>query len=362
MKKCKSCKNVIEDGSLYCRFCGEKLFVQKRELSVPKPRILADGSYSAQIMVDGKRIVVHGRDEAEYRANARAYKVKAVEAKYNARYKLGDVVDMYISANEAVLSPSTLRGYGIIRRNRFKAFMDMYLDDINWQQMISIEAKKKSAKTIKNSWSLVSASLSFVKYEVPDVNLPAIPRREKEFLDYEQVTLFLKAVKGTNAELPALLALHSLRMSELRGIEVSDIKDGYINIHGAVVRDADNVFVRKETNKTEKSTRRVPVLLDRIYEILPENGRLVPEMPHTVTDRINDVCRRAGLPEVGCHGLRHSFASLCYHLDINERTVCRLGGWSNMQTVHKIYIHLSNADVDADVKKLRDYFEITTDT
>lgn len=356
--KCKYCKQIIEDGSLYCRFCGAQLFTsQKREMPVPKPRQVG-GRWAGQIMVGRRRYTVYGKTKEEYEVNARATKMRLLAAKDEpAKLTLGQVIDMYIASNENVLSPSTMRGYNTIRKHRFTGYMNMFITGIDWQRMVNEEALLCAPKTVKNAWGLVSASLTAIGEKTPVVHLPKTAKKQLPFLNYSEIQTFLGAIRGKPGELAALLALHSLRESELFALTADDIQDGFITVNKALVPDEVNHFVLKHTTKTPLSNRKIPVMIPRLLEILPESGRLVPERPSTVYNRINRVCDAAGLPRVGCHGLRRSFASLCYHLKIGERTVMALGGWSNMQTVHNFYIQLSQLELNDDVKKLQDYYK-----
>jgi hypothetical protein len=34
----------------------------------------------------------------------------------------------------------------------------------------------------------------------------------------------------------------------------------------------------------------------------------------------------------------------------------REGGWANTDTVHRVYTHLANADANADIAKMREFF------
>ena len=51
------------------------------------------------------------------------------------------------------------------------------------------------------------------------------------------------------------------------------------------------------------------------------------------------------LPMVGTHGLRHSFASLAYYLEVPEKVTMEIGGWADDQTMRRIYTHIAQADV-----------------
>jgi hypothetical protein len=69
------------------------------------------------------------------------------------------------------------------------------------------------------------------------------------------------------------------------------------------------------------------------------------------------VCDAAGLPRVGVHGLRHSFASLCYSLGVPAKITMQIGGWSNPQTLTKIYTHLGKKDIAARSKEITGFFD-----
>ena len=52
------------------------------------------------------------------------------------------------------------------------------------------------------------------------------------------------------------------------------------------------------------------------------------------------------MPEVGCHGLRHSFASLCQILQMPPIAIMEIGGWKDRATMDKIYTHVSNSEME----------------
>ena len=364
--KCKSCHNEIDRTDLFCRYCGNQLYKsQKKEIAVPKPKQLVNGSYSAQLMVNGERCTVNAPTLEEYEVKARATKLSLLETKKaSPRITLGDAVSNYIEVNSNVLSPSTIRGYTMIRNNRFKAYMDKSYAGIDYQQMINDEVKIASPKTISNAFALVKSSLKTYKFDMPEVNLPTVIVPDLPFLDYEQIPKFLEAIKDQPGELASILALHSLRMSELLAITYNDIKlinNIYVvDVNKALVRDIDNKYVEKIT-KTEKSTRSIPVMIARLLEILPTEGRLVKNTPVGIERQIARACARAGLPVVRCHDLRRSFASLAFHLNWDERSIMTVGGWSNMQTVHKVYIKLAQQDLIANTESMADFYKITSE-
>ena len=58
-----------------------------------------------------------------------------------------------------------------------------------------------------------------------------------------------------------------------------------------------------------------------------------------------EVCEREGLPLIGAHGLRHSFASLGHHVGVPAHEMQLLGGWTDAGTMKRIYEHIAAADM-----------------
>lgn len=350
---CKYCKKEIEPDSVFCRFCGERVQRAKRkpkeEVTVPRPTVTPSGRYRGRVMVHGSRVWITEDTEAAYYVRAKAVKAGMLKEAVEPRDTLQELIRRFIDDNEAVLSPSTVPAYRSYARNAFQAYMGMKAASIPWQRAVSEEAGRVAAKTLENEWRLVTAALRYAKITPPDVNLPRAVKQERAFLDFEQIEVFIGAIRGDPCELAYLLALHSLRLSEILALrEITD----QIRVRGAMVR-GEAGYVVKELNKTDLSRRDVPVMIPRVRELpLP-----VTQRDTTLNRHLARICADAGLPVVTLHGLRHSFASLAYHLRWTEKTTMRLGGWSTPDVVHEIYTHLAQQDVDEDVERMRAYYE-----
>ena len=357
--KCKRCKREIPDNSIYCNWCGHKQLTDSTEVRVPVPTKRGN-KYVAQVTVGGERVFVSGNNEDEYYAKARAAKSGLIEMKKAApKLTLGTAIDNYIKDNDAVLSPSTIRGYLSYRRTRFVPYMGMDVNDINYQQMVNDEAKLVKPKSVHNAWRLVTASLDHAKVTIPRVNLPQKQKTEHPWLDFTQIERFCEAVKGNPCELGALLALNGLRRSEILHLTADDVdtKTGRIIVHGASVVGSNQKLVDKDTNKNITSTRIVSIVIPRLNDLIEgKSGKLVTGNPNTLWRQINRVCAENNLPQTGVHGLRHSYISLCFHLGWDMQTVMYQGGYSNMQTVNDVYRHLSVKDANDDINRMKDFF------
>ena len=364
---CRYCRKELPEGALFCPWCGEKqVGAKKREPKYPAYRVLADGSLMGQLMINGQRETIKADSEKEYRAKIDGLRAGVIELKKHPEKRpLKDIVRAYIDKNDGVLSPATIRGYEIIIRNRFPAYIGKSFGSIDCQQMINTEAKTCAPKTVKNAWALVTAALNDAKLPIPDVNLPAVPDSDEDFLDYEQILRFLTAIRDDPAECAALLMLHSLRTSEAlkldAGVDVQPGPDGLqLLIHGAVVPNKNNQWVEKATNKNRTSRREIPIMIPRLEEILPKEGKAVTIHPSTVRTRIEKACKRAGLPVCSPHDLRRSFASLAFHLGWSEWLIQEVGGWNNPKTGHLIYKKKTKKDVSDSIRAMKDYYQITT--
>jgi integrase len=205
---------------------------------------------------------------------------------------------------------------------------------------------------MKNSWLFVASVLrESTDTLAPSIKLPQVVPIDRHFLDSEQIKVFIAAVNGKECEIPALLALSSLRCSEICALtwENIDLKNSRILVSGAMVQNDEQKFVLKPTNKNIPSRRYVPIMIRELYNALESSdacqGHVFSGNPNTMWAQINRVCRDNDLPLVGVHGLRHSFTSLAYHLNMPEKIAMQIGGWSDGETMSKIYTHLAQKDI-----------------
>ena len=342
-------------------------------MKIPKAKKQKNGEYRIQLRLGGESIPVRAFTDKECTNKARLIKAEYLAGKQIEKVSskeeqiLQSIVEKFIDSRKAVLSPATIAGYNIIKNNRFKEYMQMKPSAItDWQAVINDEVKTGiSAKTIKNSWALVSSSLEYSGIRSPNVKLPQIVQKTRPWLDADQIKIFVKAVKGKDCEIPALLALHSLRRSEILGLtfEKIDLKKNIIHVEGAAVPGEDYKLVYKETNKTKHSRRNVPIMIPELRKAIlaipkeKRKGKIYTKYQNIIWRDINRICKENNLPEVGVHGLRHSFASLAHHVGIPEQEAMLIGGWEDANTMHKIYEHISDADRLKSENKIAEFFK-----
>lgn len=339
------------------------------EVKLPTIKQLPSGAWHTKILVDGRRVSITKPTYEECVSEYLAVKHGVMEAKKTPtktkEKTLREAVEEHIQELEGHRSPSTIAGYKKDARNTFQRAMDWNVyttTDEQWQEAIREERRKgRSAHYIKNAWSLMAAAIEKNTKHRPDVMLYPPETAERAWLDHEEIDILVAAVNDHMVEIPVLLCLSSLRRSEMLGLKWSqvDFKHNTITVDGAVVR-GETGLVSKKQNKTKKSKRTIPII-PPLREALEKADRtsenVVTVSADTVLKYTHILCKENNITDVDLHGLRHSFASLCYHLQIPEMIAAEIGGWDDLGTMHKIYTHLAKQDITKRSQDLCDYFD-----
>ena len=287
---------------------------------------------------------------------------------------VGQAIDKYIALKPS-LSPTTLTSYEKMRKYAFVDIMDLpvaKLDDIAMQEAVNRESMRISertgepisVKTLKNEYGLLASALKVVCKRTYIVTLPTKHKHAKE---YPSVPAVLSVIKGTDVELPCLLALWlSFRMSEIRGLRCSDYRNGYLHIDRVIV-DTNKGAVIKDNAKTEKSLRKrkVSPYLDalirasepyRNYLTTGEDGFLVTMERGRIYRHWKALARSLGY-DMTFHDLRHLFATTTAILGIPSRFARDFGGWEDSGIMERYYQEVLTDERAYYQDMLNDYFE-----
>ena len=334
-----------------------------KKIKVPEAEKLPSGSYRCRVMVNGQKKSFTAPTKREAEQDALEYKIGILaEENEKPEITIRKAIDEYLTLKSGVLSPASVRGHRIKQRCYLQSIMDIPLSKLSVSAIQhAINTEKCSPKTIRETWALIRPALK--RYGVSyDVSLPAVQSDEHAFLSAEEIPVFLKEAEGSKYEIAFLLALHSLRVSEILGLrwENVDLEKQSITVRGATLFDENNKLVNKPTNKNRSSRRTIPIMIPRLFQLLSDAERtsefVVIANPNSIRASANKICRKANLPEVGTHGLRHSFCSLAYKLGISEKVTMQLGGWSDYGTMRKIYTHIAQADISDSVQQIKNFF------
>lgn len=217
-------------------------------------------------------------------------------------------------------------------------------------------------KALSNAekWGMVSRNVS---------NLVEAPKREKRPMSVwtpEQVLQFLSATKNHPYWLIWVLAIYgSMRRGEILGIHCEDIdlSKGTIFIQYSVSSRKGGTFLSKP--KTESSIRMVKipqdaltalkVYLDRLNRkdgllFRSSTGNFVH--PSNVVRAFKHETKKAGLPRIRFHDLRHTSVALMAAAGIHAKTVQERLGHAQLSTTLDVYYHLFPSLQDEATEKL----------
>lgn len=326
----------------------EKSNKKNKKRAIARAVQLPSGNWNVKIFAgfdhNGKRIRKSITAPTRWEAEKLAEEYVENEKEDKSKFTVGQALDEYIDLKRNVLSPATIHGYEIIRRNRLQSLMRLDIHDvnsINMQRAINEDSINSSNKSLSSAKSLVLTALKFhgVKPDI-DVTLPPKKHIIRTLPSPAQV---VSAIKGSDIELPCMLAIWlSLRMSEVRGLQFSDIQGNTIFVHSSKVCLSGKDYIR-DVNKTYKSTR----MLEAPQYIMD----LIKKVPHkSSSDYIVDMdyqnLRRSFKRLMGSHGLnlrfhdlRHLNASVMLKLGVPDKYAMERGGWSTNSTLKTVYQH-----------------------
>lgn len=196
----------------------------------------------------------------------------------------------YIESKRNVLSPSTIRGYMGIIRQIPETFLLTNVHDIT-------------------------------ALDVQD----------------EDIRRILEYAKGTEYEIPLILACYGLRRSEICALTPEDINGDILSITKAKVQGKNNEWIIK-TTKTTASKREIIIPTDIANKIY-EKGYIYKGYPNSITIYLTKTEEKLGIPHFPLHKLRHYFASKMSFMNIPEEDIMRMGGWETDYVMKGVYRH-----------------------
>lgn len=341
----------------------EKRRKKAATLSKPTPVELPSGRWRCQVMVNGQRVSVIEDDPETAHAKAVALREGVIKQESKpGQLTVGQAIDRYIDSKDAVLSPSTIRGYRKIRRTALQELMDIKLPVLTQeavQKSINQMARGNSPKSVRNAHGLLSVALSvYAPDMVLKTTLPQKKRHEINIPTTEEIGLIADAAKGSKFELPFLLAAWmGLRTSEIRALTWDCVEDGFLHIKQAIVY-GDNGPVVKST-KTYSGDRRIKIP-DYIMELLQnqkkENDYILKIYHNQLYDTLSIYCKKLGIPHYRFHDLRHYHASVMLALGVPDKYAMERMGHASTNMLKNVYQHTMKNKSESVAEEIDKFF------
>lgn len=325
---------------------------------------------------------VLGKTQAEVKEKLK----KAIEANTHSEvrqdhYTVGQWLDIWLE-NYARLKvrPSSHKTYqGFIENHIKPAIGDVPLEKVTamdlqrlYRTLLEtgrvdrIEARNKpkglSVKTVRNINQMFSSAMdAAVEQRLITGNptkgcaLPKLEKKEMNILPPESLAAFFREAKESGVyELYYIELATGLRRGELLGLKWGDVdlNRGIVHIRRQVLRQ--NGKVVEAPLKTKNSYRSIPVSKDAIEVLKAQKAKTTSEYvfpslnggpisPDSVLHMLHRVLKRAGLPRVRFHDLRHTFATIALQNGVDVKTVSGMLGHYSAGFTLDTYAHVTTA-------------------
>ena len=225
------------------------------------------------------------------------------------------------------------------------------------------QAKGLSPKTVRNIHQIISSAMSLAKEQklivanpAEGCALPRLEHREMKTLPVEQLQSFLREAKESGVyELYYLELATGLRRGELLGLKWEDIdlERGDLRVRRQIARI--NGEVVEAPLKTKNAYRTLPLAEDTVSILLEQKEKVGgspwvfpsptggPISPDSVLHMLHRVLKRAGLPRIRFHDLRHTFATLALQNGVDVKTVSGMRGHFSAEFTLDTYAHVTTA-------------------
>ena len=270
---------------------------------------------------------------------------------------VGQAIDKYIMAKNKILSPSTIRGYTMVRKNNLQGIMNVPVSELTQQDIqaeINKESETHAPKTVKNMHALLNSAL---KYHTPkfhlDTTLPQKVKPDISIPTNDEMLAIFKAVKNTRLELPVYLAaMCGLRRSEIAALKWSDFdeKKETLTIRAAIVINEKAEYVEKGTKTT--AGKRTIKLFTPVLQLLKDAKRqgdyiTVFQKPSRISNSFSQKLATLKLPNYRFHDLRHFAVSSMLSLNMPKKYIADYMGHETERMIDEVYGHImSEAKTD----------------
>lgn len=359
------------------------------------PRKNKDGSISYQLVVEVERDPLTGKRRRYYKtvrgtkkeANAALRKLitdcESGGVAAPSAMKIEDWMAQWLSLYLPNIEPTTRDSYEEKIRNYIIPGLGKIqlksLKTENIQRWVNdLSTRGLSPKTIRNAYNNLNAALKkacvlrMIPYNPCDgVELPKLEHYEAKIYDADDINIALEKAKGTDMYLIIfLLAMVGLRRGELLGLKWEKIdleKRKLYVLESRVLAKGETVTKSPKTKAgirtitlgaevvAELKTAKMEYFKDRTelgaafhdhgYVIRKKNGD--PYRPDSITQKWERFLEKNNLPKIRLHDLRHSNATMLAAAKVNQVTIQKRLGHSDITTTMRYYTHMLPA-MDAD--------------
>jgi len=337
-----------------------------------------DGLWCAQVTLEARRLTKYGKTQKECRdwIKETLNKIDSGLTYEGSQMTLAKFVEMWLSSKELSRRPRTVFQYRQVTSTHILPVMGgMKIKDIapsHIKQLYAIKHEEGTgARTLQIIHAVLHCALKQAVREgllgrnpVDAIERPKVEQIEFNIFNEEQSRQFLKEASGSTFEAVFYLALTTgMRQGEMLGLKWSDVdwEKGMLHVQRQLqqVERKGYALVPPKTKAGRRQIKLGQVMLEQLMahrkrqeqvkafagNRWQEQDLIFPTTIGTpldhkrVTKEFKELLKKAGLPEMRFHDLRHTSISLMLEMGTPLNTVQRRAGHSKASVTADIYGH-----------------------
>lgn len=366
--KCKKCKKVIDDDSLYCKWCGAAQKKDAKKKMYQRP----DGLYEKIVTINGKRIPFRGKTEKEVQR-------KMIE--YQEQEERGplfcEVAEEWENVHFPTLAYSTAHGYTPAKRRAMEYFGDTPIRQIGIKDVKSYIAslpKTWAQKTFRNHLLVLNlileyaASNAVIEHNPTEhVQLPkGLKKTYRRAPTQDEIEIIKNSLDKTFGLFAYFLLFTGCRRGEALALQYKDIdyQSKLIHITKSLYHMGNVPKIKQP--KTERGNRDI-ILLDILERVLPSGkpdeflfgDGINPLTASRAEDLWQAYQKETGMLTITPHIVRHGYASILHEAGIDPKDAQEMLGHANISTTLDIYTHITERKKSETAQKLNEFTKST---
>ncbi len=330
-----------------------------------------EGRYKCGFNESGKAKYrsVYGHSYAEVRSKLAPLKANMPATYTVCRLTVKELFTEWLSTVKLRAKPSTYANYRMkVDKHILPEFGGLRYDSMTVQMLNNFVQKKLdaglSAKYVSDIIIAFKTMAKFIakthgfRNILTEVTLPKVHRKEKFLLTIAQQWKLCKYLtkNPSPTALCILLSLYTgLRIGEVCGMMWGDIdfEKSILTVRRTVQRihiDSHKTQIIADSPKSRSSQRSIPIPTFIIkllrdsrsaddHYVLSDSETVIE--PRTLQRRFKSILKKADLPIVSYHSLRHAFATNCLQAGFDVKTLSEILGHASVETTLNRYVHTS---------------------
>lgn len=248
---------------------------------------------------------------------------------------------------------------GLTARHIQAVYADMLERSLSATTVVQLHRILREALSHAVKWGILTRNIADA------TTPPRLQRKQLEMWDVDTIHRFLKAAKGSRfRDLYHLAILTGMRRSELTRLQwqTVDLTGGKLSVVKTLQRITGHGLVEGQP-KTVKSRRSIALSPEAVNLLHAIRGRQIeqrlsagdawqntgyaftqpdgtPVAPDMISKDFCAIVRKAGLPYLTFHGLRHAHATLLLTAGVHPKVVSERLGHSNIAITMDTYSHV----------------------